>query len=216
MLNQKYIALEGPIGVGKTSLCEILAHKLNAKPVLEEAEQNPFIQDFYRDIRRFAFQTQMFFLLSRWRQQQELRQTELFHRGLVSDYLFAKDRLFANLVLDDNELKIYEQVHNVLNAQVQKPDLVVYLQASTDTLRRRIGLRGRKFENQITPEYLDELNRAYNYYFFHYGETPLMVVNTNDIDFVHRDADLDDLLEHMGKVSSGTLYYQPISVRKPG
>ena len=214
MLNQNYIAIEGPIGVGKSSLCDILAHKLGAKPVLEGVADNPFIQDFYKDIRRYAFQTQLFFLLSRYRQQQELHQTDLFHQGIVSDYLFAKDRLFANLLLDDNELKLYEQIHSTLNAQVLKPNLVVYLQASTETLQKRIGMRGRKFETKITPEYLDELNKAYNYYFFHYQETPLMVVNTNEIDFVHRDADLDDLLEHMGKVTKGTLYYQPISIKK--
>lgn len=214
MLNQKYIAIEGPIGVGKTSLCEILAQKLGARPVLEVAEENPFIKDFYKDIRRHAFQTQLFFLLSRYRQQMELHQTDLFSKGLVSDYLFSKDRLFANLVLDDNELKLYEQIHGTLNAQVLKPDLVVYLQASTDTLLRRIALRGRKFETPITRGYLEELNKAYNYYFFHYQDTPLVVVNTNEIDFVHRDADLDDLLTHMSRCQKGTVYYQPVSIKK--
>ena len=214
MLTHKYIAIEGPIGVGKSSLCEILAHKLGARPVLEVAEENPFIKDFYKDIRRYAFQTQLFFLLSRYRQQQEIHQTDLFSKGLVSDYLFAKDRLFANMVLDDNELQLYEQIHGTLNARVLKPDLVVYLQASTDTLLKRIALRGRKFENPITREYLEELNKAYNYYFFHYQETPLVVINTNDIDFVHRDADLDDLLAHMAKSQKGTTYYQPVSIKK--
>jgi deoxyadenosine/deoxycytidine kinase len=214
VLTQKYIAIEGPIGVGKTSLCEILAQKLGARPVLEIAEENPFIKDFYKDIRRYAFQTQLFFLLSRYRQQSELHQTDLFSKGLVSDYLFSKDRLFANMILDDNELRLYEQIHSTLNARVLKPDLVVYLQASTDTLLRRISQRGRKFENPITPEYLEELNKAYNYYFFHYEETPLMVVNTNEIDFVHRDADLDDLLTHMGRCQKGTVYYQPVSMKR--
>jgi deoxyadenosine/deoxycytidine kinase len=214
VLTHKYIAIEGPIGVGKSSLCEILAHKLGARPVLEVAEENPFIKDFYKDIRRYAFQTQLFFLLSRYRQQQEIQQTDLFSKGLVSDYLFAKDRLFANMVLDDNELQLYEQIHSTLNARVLKPDLVVYLQASTDTLMKRISLRGRKFENPITREYLEELNKAYNYYFFHYQETPLVVINTNEIDFVHRDADLDDLLAHMGKSQKGTTYYQPVSIKK--
>lgn len=214
MLTQKYIAIEGPIGVGKSSLCEILAHKLGARPVLEVAEGNPFIKDFYKDIRRYAFQTQLFFLLSRYRQQQEIQQTDLFSKGLVSDYLFAKDRLFANMTLDDNELQLYEQIHGTLNARVMKPDMVVYLQASTDTLLKRISLRGRKFENPITREYLEELNKAYNYYFFHYQETPLVVINTNDIDFVHRDADLDDLLAHMEKSQKGTTYYQPVSIKK--
>jgi deoxyadenosine/deoxycytidine kinase len=214
MLSNKYIAIEGPIGVGKTSLAEILAQKLGAKIVREEAEANPFLTEFYKDVRRHAFQTQLFFLLSRYRQQRELHQTDLFHKGMVSDYMFVKDRIFANLTLDDNELKLYEQIHAILNAHVLKPDLVIYLQAGTETLLRRIKMRGRKFEKTITSEYLDEINQAYNYYFFHYQETPLMVVNTNGIDFVHRDADLGDLLEHLESMQKGTVYYQPISIRK--
>jgi len=214
MLSNKYIALEGPIGVGKTSLAEILAQKLGAKVVREEAEANPFLSEFYKDVRRHAFQTQLFFLLSRYRQQRDLHQTDLFHKGMVSDYMFVKDRIFANLTLDDNELKLYEQIHAILNAHVLRPDLVIYLQANTDTLLRRIKMRGGKFEESITAEYLDEINQAYNYYFFHYQETPLMVVNTNGIYFVHRDADLGDLLEHMESMQKGTVYYQPVSIRK--
>lgn len=214
MLQHKYIAIEGPIGVGKTSLAEILAKKLNSRLVLEGAVDNPFIADFYKDVQKHAFQTQMFFLLSRYRQQQELMQSDLFQSGIVSDYVFAKDRIFANLTLDDNELKLYEQIHSVLGGRVLKPDFVIYLQASTDVLLKRIALRGRKFENQITAEYLAELNQAYNYYFFHYTESPLMVVNTSEIDFVHRDADLDDLLSHVAKMTKGTVYYQPVSVKK--
>lgn len=214
MLHHKYIAVEGPIGVGKTSLADILAKKLNARLVLEGAEDNPFITDFYKDIQKHAFQTQMFFLLSRYKQQQDLAQSDLFQQGIVSDYVFAKDRIFANLTLGDNELKLYEQIHSILGGRVLKPDFVIYLQASTDVLLKRIALRGRKFENQISAEYLAELNQAYNYYFFHYQETPLMVVNTSEIDFVHRDADLDDLLNHLGKVTRGTVYYQPVSVKK--
>ena len=214
MLHHKYIAIEGPIGVGKTSLAEILAKKLNSRLVLEGAVENPFISEFYKDIKKHAFQTQMFFLLSRYRQQQEMTQSDLFQQGIVSDYVFAKDRIFANLTLDDNELKLYEQIHSILGGRVLKPDFVIYLQASTDILLKRISMRGRKFENQIRGDYLAELNQAYNYYFFHYQETPLMVVNTSEIDFVHRDADLDDLLAHMAKVTKGTVYYQPVSVKK--
>lgn len=214
MLNHKYISIEGPIGVGKTSLAEILSKKLNSRLVLEGSEDNPFISQFYKDMSKHAFQTQLFFLLSRYRQQQDLLQSDLFQQGIVSDYIFAKDRLFANLTLDDNELKLYDQIHKILNSQVMKPDLVVYLQASNEVLLKRIAMRGRKFESHITPEYLTELNQAYNYYFFHYQETPLMVVNTNEIDFVHRDADLDDLLGHMDKITKGTLYYQPVSVKR--
>ncbi len=214
MLQHKYIAIEGPIGVGKTSLAEILAKKLNARLVLEGAMDNPFIHTFYKDMKAHAFQTQLFFLLSRYKQQQELAQNDLFKTGTVSDYIFAKDRLFANLTLDDNELGLYEQIHTILTGRVLKPDFVIYLQASTDVLLKRIALRGRKFESQINAEYLAELNQAYNYFFFHYQETPLMVVNTSEIDFVHRDADLDDLVAHMGKVTKGTVYYQPISVKR--
>jgi len=214
MLNHKYIAIEGPIGVGKTSLAEILAKKLGSRLVLEGSEENPFISHFYRDMQKHAFQTQLFFLLSRYRQQQELTQSDLFQQGVISDYIFAKDRLFANLTLDDNELNLYEQIHHILKGRVLKPDLVVYLQASTEVLLKRIALRGRKFETTITPDYLAELNKAYNYYFFHFQEVPLMVINTNEIDFVHRDADLDDLLKHMEKEIKGTVYYQPISVKK--
>jgi deoxyadenosine/deoxycytidine kinase len=214
MLSHKYISIEGPIGVGKTSLAEILSKKLNARLVLEGLEENPFITQFYKDMPKHAFQTQLFFLLSRYRQQQDLLQSDLFQQGIVSDYIFAKDRLFANLTLDDNELKLYDQIHKILNSQVLKPDLVVYLQASNEVLLNRIARRGRKFESHITPEYLTELNQAYNYYFFHYQDSPLMVVNTNEIDFVHRDADLDDLVSHMGKITKGTLYYQPVSVKR--
>jgi deoxyadenosine/deoxycytidine kinase len=214
MLHHKYIAIEGPIGVGKTSLSEIHAKKLNARLVLEGAEENPFITDFYKDVKKHAFQTQMFFLLSRYRQQQEMVQSDLFQQGLVSDYIFAKDRIFANLTLDDNELKLYEQMHSILTGRVLKPDFVIYLQASTDVLLKRISMRGRKFESHISGDYLAELNQAYNYYFFHYQETPLMVINTSEIDFVHRDADLDDLLNHMGQVTKGTVYYQPVSVKQ--
>jgi deoxyguanosine kinase len=214
MLSHKYISIEGPIGVGKTSLAEILSKKLNARLVLEGLEENPFITQFYKDMPKHAFQTQLFFLLSRYRQQQDLLQSDLFQQGIVSDYIFAKDRLFANLTLDDNELKLYDQIHKILNSQVLKPDLVVYLQASNEVLLKRIARRGRKFESHITPEYLTELNQAYNYYFFHYQDSPLMVVNTNEIDFVHRDADLDDLVSHMGKITKGTLYYQPVSVKR--
>ena len=214
MLHHKYIAIEGPIGVGKTSLAEILAKKLNSRLVLEGVVENPFITEFYKDIKKHAFQTQMFFLLSRYRQQQEMSQGDIFQQGIISDYIFAKDRIFANLTLDDNELKLYEQLHSILTGRVLKPDFVIYLQASTDVLLNRISMRGRKFESHITGDYLAELNQAYNYYFFHYQETPLMVINTSEIDFVHRDADLDDLLAHMGKVTKGTVYYQPVSVKK--
>lgn len=213
-LQKKYIAVEGPIGVGKTSLAEILAHRLQARLVMEEIEKNPFLSDFYQDMRGRAFQTQIFFLLSRYRQQRELAQEDLFHQGMVADYLFAKDRIFARVTLDEEENKLYDQLYDVLSTRVVKPDLVIYLQATTDVLLRRIELRGRKFEINIPRDYLETLNRAYNHFFFHYRETPLFVVNTSEIDFVHRSADLEDLLAHMEKIEKGVLYYQPISTGK--
>ena len=149
-----YIAIEGVIGVGKTTLAQMLSDQLGARLVLEKFEENPFLPNFYKDPEHYAFQTQIFFLLSRYRQQQELFQQDLFSKGIISDYMFEKDRIFAYLNLDDNELNLYEKVYSILKVKVPKPDLVVYLQASTETLIRRIKLRGRPFEKSITHEEL--------------------------------------------------------------
>lgn len=205
----RYIVVEGVLGVGKTSLSEQLAKEFNARLVLEAADENPFLAKFYQDMRGYAFQTQIFFLLSRYRQQMEIAQGDLFRRSLVCDYLFAKDRIFAYLTLDENELNLYERLCSLLRDQVLKPDLVIYLQASTDMLLQRLARRGRPYEKNINREYLEKLNQAYNYYFFHYQETPLLVVNTNEIDFVHSAQDLQDLLAYIRTMGKGTQYYHP-------
>jgi deoxyguanosine kinase len=207
----RYIVAEGPLGVGKTSLTTILAEELGARLVLERAEDNPFLTDFYRDSSRYRFQTQMFFLLNRYSQQEEMVQPDLFTRITVSDYLFAKDRIFAYLNLNEHELSLYEQIYKMLEPKIVRPDLVIFLQADTDTLLRRIKQRGRLFEKEINHDYLAAVNEAYNQFFFHYAETPLLVINTSDIDFVNRREDLDDLRKQILGMRQGTQYYVPLS-----
>lgn len=213
MPNPRYIVVEGPIGVGKTSLSELLAERLQARKLLEGPEENPFLFQFYTDMRRYAFQTQLYFLLNRFRQQQELVQFDLFKQSLVSDYLFAKDKIFAYLTLDDNELALYERLHPLLEMRVQKPDLVLYLQASTEVLMRRIQMRARAYERELDRTYLEDVNAAYNHFFFHYSVTPLLVVNTNDIDFVKHKEDFEDLVKQVETVRAGTHYYVPLGSR---
>lgn len=210
MAENRYIAVEGVIGVGKTSLARLLCERLKAKLVLEEVEENPFLKDFYRDRARYAFQTQMHFLFSRYQQQRSLRQLELFSERMVADYLFQKDRIFARLNLSERELALYERLVCWLELDVLKPDLVVYLQASPDTLMERIARRGRPYEKDMEREYIRELNEAYNHFFFHYADVPLLVVNTNAIDFVNHPEDFEDLLRRIESHEQGTVYYAPI------
>jgi deoxyadenosine/deoxycytidine kinase len=200
----RYIVVEGPIGVGKTSLVERLAERLGGRKLLEAAADNPFLAGFYKDGRRYAFQTQMWFLLNRFRQQQELAQWDLFRQTLVADYLFAKDKIFAYLTLEDHELTLYERIHALLQVQVPTPDLIIFLQANTDALLQRIGIRGKPYEREIRREYLDELNAAYTHFFFHYAASPLLVVNTSDIDFVNRPDDFEDLVKAVLETRAGT------------
>jgi deoxyguanosine kinase len=214
MPKPRYIVVEGPIGVGKTSLSELLAERLQARKLLEGPDENPFLGRFYKDMRRYAFQTQLYFLLNRFRQQQELHQFDLFKQSLVSDYLFAKDKIFAYLTLDDNELALYERLHPLLEMQVQRPDLVIYLQASTDVLMRRIQSRAREHERELSRSYLEDVNSAYNHFFFHYAATPLLVVNTNEIDFVKHKEDFEDLVRQVEAVRAGTHYYVPLGSRR--
>lgn len=209
MEGNRYIVVEGVLGVGKTSLCECLAKEFGARLVLEASDENPFLEKFYQDRRTYSFQAQIFFLLNRFRQQQEIAQGDLFHRNLVCDYLFAKDRIFAYLNLDENELNLYERLCGMLSESIMNPDLVIYLQASTEVLMQRLTQRGRKYEKAIDQDYIERLNQAYNYYFFHYQETPLLVVNTNDIDFVNSRQDLNDLIKHISVMGKGTQYYTP-------
>jgi deoxyguanosine kinase len=206
----RYIVIEGVIGAGKTSLTRLLAERLNAALLLEEVEENPFLKDFYTDRGRYAFQTQMHFLFSRYQQQRELRQQDLFREKTVSDYLFQKDRIFANLNLSDKELALYEKVVGWLELEVTRPDAVVYLQASTETLMERVAKRGRSFERDMDRQYMQALNDSYNYFFFHYTEAPLLVVNTNGIDFVKNAEDLEDLEARILAHREGTVYYTPL------
>jgi deoxyadenosine/deoxycytidine kinase len=210
MTENRYIVVEGVIGVGKTSLARLLTERLQAKLVLEEVEENPFLKDFYQDRERYAFQTQMHFLFSRYQQQRALRQMELFSERMVSDYLFQKDRIFASLNLSDRELALYERLVGWLELDVMKPDVAVYLQANPDTLMARIARRGRTFERDMDREYIRQLNEAYNHFFFHYNEAPLLVVNTNAIDFVNNSDDFEDLLKRILSHRQGTVYYAPI------
>jgi len=212
--NARYIVTDGPIGVGKTSLSILLAKELSARLVLERAEDNPFLPLFYKDSEHYRFQTQMFFLLNRFSQQQEISQPDLFTRMTISDYLFEKDRIFAYLTLDENELALYEQVYKILEPKIVRPDLVIFLQANTDALVRRIKQRARHFESEINYDYVAEVNESYNQFYFRYNETPLLVINTSDIDFVHHRDDLDDLLKQILSMKQGTQYYVPTSGRR--
>jgi deoxyadenosine/deoxycytidine kinase len=209
MRNLYYVAIEGPIGVGKTSLANLLAEKLGARKVLEDFEDNPFLADFYEEPERFAFQTQLFFLLQRYQQQQELRQVDIFHNLLITDYMFIKDRLFASLNLNEKEMNLYDTIANLLEKNVINPDMVIYLQADTDTLVKNINKRQRTFEVNISYEYIDGLNEVYNEYFFRYQDTPLVIINTNNIDFVNNSKDLEEVIQCIREPSSGTKFFNP-------
>ena len=211
MRNLNYIAIEGPIGVGKTSLAKLLSKRLSAKLILENFEENPFLSEFYNDPTRFAFQTQLFFLLQRYQQQQDIRQVDMFHNLLISDYMFIKDRLFASLNLDDKEMNLYDSIANMMERNVINPDLIIYLQADTATLMKNIDKRGRNFESNISYEYINELNEIYTEYFFRYNDTPLVIINTNNIDFVHNPDDLDQVIQYIKQPVSGTKFFNPSS-----
>jgi deoxyguanosine kinase len=205
----RYIVVEGPIGVGKTSLVDRLAERLGARKVLEVADDNPFLASFYEDRARYAFQTQLWFLLNRFRRQQEMAQWDLFRQTLVADYLFAKDKIFAYLNLEDHELALYERIHALLTVQVPTPDLAIFLQANTDALLTRIAHRGKPYEREISRKYLEDLNAAYTHFFFHYTASPLLVINTSDMDFVNRPEDFEDLVKEIREIRGGTQYYVP-------
>ena len=210
MADNRYLVVEGVIGAGKTSLARMLSERLTARLVLEEVEENPFLKDFYRDRARYAFQTQMHFLFSRYQQQRGLRQLELFSERLVADYLFQKDRIFAGLNLSERELALYERLVGWLELDVMRPDVVVYLQASPDTLLERIARRGRPYEKEMDRDYLRQLNEAYNHFFFHFVDSPLLVVNTNGIDFVNNPDEFSDLERRILSHRQGTVYYAPV------
>jgi len=207
----RFLAVEGVIGAGKTSLCRMLGDTLGARLVLEKYEENPFLGDFYADPRRYAFQAQIFFLLARYKQQRDLHQTDLFQRCVVADYIFEKDKIFAYLNLDDSELLIYDKLYAMLEPQAPKPDLVIFLQADTPRLIERIKRRKRDYEAEISEAYVTEVAKAYNYFFFNYTQTPLLVIDTNQIDFVHHEKELDDLIAQIRRMERGVQYYRPLS-----
>ena len=205
-----HIAVEGPIGVGKTSLVRLLAERFEARAIFEEADDNPFLDGFYRNPRKYAFQTQLFFLLNRFQQQRDLKQQDLFAQKTICDYLFAKDRIFAYLNLDEDEIQLYEQIYRVLDPTIVKPDLVIYLTASPHVLMRRIRKRSRKLERNITQEYLDSLTQAYSRFFFSYDESRLLVVNSTDIDFVVNQNDFEGLVREIETMGKGVRHYIPL------
>ena len=209
----RYIAIEGPIGVGKTSLVGLLAKRFSGTQILEDVT-NPFLADFYAGKKGAAFQTQMFFLLSRYQQQREISQIDLFKNLVISDYTFQKDKIFAYLTLGDAEIGLYDKLFASLSGSVPRPDLVIHLTASIETCLSRIRKRGRAFEKGISPEYLKSLVEAYNYFFYHFRESPLLVVETNEIDFVERKADLEDLIQQIVRPFRGTQIYVPRSTKK--
>ena len=210
----RHIAIEGVIGAGKTTLSRLLSDRLSAKLVLEKFEENPFLAKFYEDQDRFAFQTQMFFLLSRYKQQQELIQADLFHRFLLTDYIFEKDKIFAYLTLEDDELKLYENVMNAIEHTVPTPDLVVYIQSNVSRLMTNIRARGREFEKNMPEQYIRDLNEAYNYFFFRYKAAPLLIVNASQIDFVRNKHELDDLMYEIFRPDKAPVeYYNPAGMK---
>ena len=209
-----FIAIEGVIGAGKTSLAKKIKERLNAELIMEQFEVNPFLEKFYGDRKRYAFQTQMFFLINRYKQQQELNQENLFTQFLVSDYLFEKDKIFAYLNLNGEELKLYESIFPLLSRNLRKPDLVIYLQSGVERLMYNIRKRSRKIERNLTRSYIEELSEAYNHFFFRYTTTPLLIVNSTDIDFVNSERDFEELYQQIFREDRGmTEYFKPESRR---
>jgi deoxyguanosine kinase len=209
----KYLVVEGPIGVGKTSLARRLAGSLSAQLVLEQAAQNPFLERFYRNPRAGALPAQLYFLLQRAQQLAALKQSDLFAPTRIADYLFEKDRLFARVTLDDAEYALYEQLHAKLDIQVPKPDLVVYLQAPVDVLQERILRRGVDYEQYIERQYLERLNEAYARFFHEFDAAPLLIVNAASIDPIANQRDYDELLAAIKRMTRGRLYYNPLRSR---
>ena len=205
----QYVVVEGPIGVGKTTVCNLLATSWKAGTILEEVEENPFLPRFYKNRSAWAFQTQLFFMLSRYRQQKKLAQYDLFRRKLVADYMFAKDRIFASINLQDDEFALYEKLCSLLAADIPQPDLVIYLQGSCDSLLRRISSRNRSFEADISRSYLEKLIDAYNDYFFRGRKHPTLVVNTDHADFRQRGEDFTRLIEAAENHTGGIETFVP-------
>lgn len=207
----RYVAIEGAIGAGKTTLANMLGETLKANVVLEQFEENPFLKDFYRDPDRYAFQTQIFFLLTRYKQQQKLFQADLFHKFLVTDYIFEKDKIFAYLNLEDEELKLYETLIGAIERNIPTPDVVVYLQSNVPRLMGNIKMRARSYEAEMSETYIKDLNEAYNYFFFRYKATPLLIVNAAELDFVSSTEQYEDLVREIFRPNrSAVEYYNPL------
>ena len=204
-----FIAFEGPIRVGKTSLANILAERLHATR-LRDVEDNPFLEGFYRDKPGASFQTQFYFLLERYKQLKALDLSASAHRTIISDYLFEKDKIFAYLNLSDAELRLYDEYYALLAENVPIPDLVIYLQAKPETLKKRIAKKNVAMEEQISDEYVEEIIRAYEHFFFHYKSSDLLVIETSEIDFVDRNEDLQELLRRLSQPVKGTQYFLPL------
>jgi len=209
-IEPRFIAVEGAIGAGKTSLVNLLEQQYSARVILEENDSNPFIAKFYEDQETYSFQTQIFFLLSRYNQYMELAQRDLFNSVVVIDYLFQRDKIFAQLNLEDHEYRLYEQIYNLIASKAPKPDLVIFLQASTEVLLERVSKRGREYESFMDPDYLDSVNKAFNNFFFYYSDTPILVINTNEIDFVEKKCDLEELINKVNSHKIGREYYNPL------
>ncbi len=208
----KYIAIEGVIGAGKTTLARMISEKLGAKLILEQFAENPFLEKFYENRQVYAFQTQMFFLVNRFKQQEQLKQEDLFAEHTVADYIFDKDKIFAYLNLSSDEIKLYESVFPLLERDIRKPDLVVFLQSVVDRLMYNIKSRDRKIEKSITRNYIKELSEAYNDFFFKYSNTPLLIVNSSEIDFVNNEEHFEELYKHIFREDRGFIeYFNPIT-----
>jgi deoxyguanosine kinase len=209
-LPHRLIVIEGPIGVGKTSLARRLARSFGSELILEQAEENPFLERFYKNPRAAALQTQLFFLFQRTRQLEDIRQHDLFDTVRVADYLIEKDRLFARLTLDDEEFALYDQVYARLAVDAPAPDLVIYLQAPVDVLLERIERRGIRYEQHMDRDYLEKLQEAYARFFHEYDASPLLIVNASQADFVSNEQDYTQLLEQIGRIRRGRHFYNPL------
>lgn len=207
-----FVVVEGPIGVGKTSLARRLAESFGSELLLETADINPFLEQFYRKPKQAALATQLFFLLQRAQQLSEMRQGDMFRPVRVADFLMEKDRMFAELTLNNDELKLYEQIYSHLTVDAPRPDLVIYLQAPVEVLLERIGKRGIPYEQLIEASYLQRLVDAYTRFFYDYSASPLLIVNAADINFVENDADYRQLLDQVHRIRSGRHYFNPVSM----
>ncbi len=209
MAKWRFIAVEGVIGVGKTALATLLAKKLQGRLLIEEADENPFLPKFYEDPERFSFAAQIFFLLSRYNSLKKVIHREIFSKIVISDYMFAKDRIFATINLKENELNLYNKIYSLIEKDIPYPDLVVFLQGDIDTLIKRIKKRGRHYEMDISADYIKDLIESYNEFFFHYTKSPVIIVNTKNADFLKNPAHLDGLIEEISLPFKGIKYYSP-------